>query len=110
MIDKTRALRDFGISEDVLDEMLKEFIVQADGFAADIEKSTHKNDFDAAVRPAHSLKGVSGNLRLDACYKTAVSLEASVKAHDGPACKRALVELRKNIEDIKISIVPLRGI
>ena len=110
MIDKTRALRDFGISEAVLDEMLKEFIVQAEGFAGEIENSAQENDFVAPARQAHSLKGVSGNLRLDTCYETAVSLEASVKAHDGPACRRALVELRKNIEDIRTSIVPLRGI
>jgi HPt (histidine-containing phosphotransfer) domain-containing protein len=104
MIDKSRALQDFGITVDILDEMLKEFVVQAEDNGRVIENLVGGGDFAAAARVAHSLKGVSGNMRLDNCYKTAVALETSVKAGDAFACASHLATLRADIEEIRKSV------
>ena len=104
MINKQKALDDFQISEKELDEMLSEFVVQADDTINAIEKKLGEGKVHEAERCAHSLKGVSGNLRLDECFRIATILDDYLKKNESAPAVRILGELKKAVEEVRGSI------
>jgi HPt (histidine-containing phosphotransfer) domain-containing protein len=91
MFDKTKALEVFKISEEVYDELLKEFIVQAGEKISAVSAALEHGDAEKAAREIHSFKGVAGNMRLDDCYNAIVAVESSLRSND---CASAILQLR----------------
>jgi HPt (histidine-containing phosphotransfer) domain-containing protein len=106
MIDKKKALDDFLITEKEYDEMLAEFAVQAEETVKSIEKTVEEGNLPHAERFAHSLKGVSGNLRLDNCYRIATTVDECLKKGESVSVSPLLDDLRKAVAEVRDSIRP----
>jgi HPt (histidine-containing phosphotransfer) domain-containing protein len=104
MFDKTKALDVFAISEETFDELLKEFIVQADAKTNAIGTALDRNDIEAAARELHSFKGVAGNMRLDDCYHAVIAVELALSNKDCAEAVRMTVVLRSCVNEIRGSI------
>jgi len=104
MIDKSKALNVFQISESEYDELLKEFIAQAEERMRIIEKAVESGDSETVGKEIHALKGVAGNMRLDNCYNAAVAVESAIKAADDSSQCFWFSQLRRHIDEIRISI------
>lgn len=104
MIDKSKALNEFRISEAEYDELLREFIVQTDGRLPAIETALDAGDRAGASREIHALKGVAGNMRLDDCYNAAAAFESATKSADAASQRIWLSKLRRFVDEIRLSI------
>jgi histidine phosphotransfer protein HptB len=104
MIDKKKALDDFLISEKEYDEMLAEFAAQADETISAIGNAIGKGKIEEAEHFAHSLKGVSGNLRLDGCYLIASTIDTCLKKGSPESVDRLLSDLKKAVDEVRHSI------
>jgi HPt (histidine-containing phosphotransfer) domain-containing protein len=104
MIDKTRALNDFQITEKDFDEMLVEFVTQANDNIRNLKKELFEGNVEAAERFAHSLKGVAGNMRLDNCYRVASDVDAALKKGPPVSIDPLLDDLEKAVDEVRSSI------
>lgn len=104
MFDKTKALDVFKISEEAYDDLLKEFIVQAEQKTGAVASALEKSDMETAAREIHSFKGVAGNMRLDDCYNAVVAVENALRSKDASAAGKHLAALRSCIDEIRLSI------
>jgi HPt (histidine-containing phosphotransfer) domain-containing protein len=104
MIDKKRALDDFLISEREYDEMLSEFVSQANDTISAIERTVGEGKVPEAERFAHSIKGVSGNLRLDECYRIATAVDECLKKGEAATASSLLNDLKKAVDEVRRSI------
>ena len=104
MIDKSKALNVFHITEQEYDEMLVEFVAQARAQSSAIGTAIEQGALDKAAVVAHSLKGVSGNLRLDACFNIAKNIEFALKENKTGEIKEILFDLENAIQEIADSI------
>ena len=106
MIDKSKALTVFQISEDEYDELLKEFLEQIEGRFSIIQAAVDSGDTATVGKEIHALKGVAGNMRLDDCYNVAVAIESATKAVDEASQRFWLSQLRRHVDEIRVSITP----
>jgi HPt (histidine-containing phosphotransfer) domain-containing protein len=104
MIDKQKALDIFHITLEEYDEMLVEFVTQADEKITEIEKLIKEGKGVDAERQTHSLKGVSGNLRLDDCYLAASQIDAALKNEQSISSNPDLTDLKRAIDEIRASV------
>lgn len=103
-IDKKKAMHTFGISESDYDELLFEFVEIAGSKLAQLEKMLDSNDFENASACIHSIKGMAGNMQLDDCYSTAVSIELEVNSGKIENVKALLDKIRAHIREISTAI------
>jgi HPt (histidine-containing phosphotransfer) domain-containing protein len=104
MLDKTAALEALQITEEIYDELLVEFLADADEELAALDAALRTTDFPKASSVAHSLKGMAGNLRLDTCYNIALAIESAAKAGDSASVEGDSVALRSAVEEIRHSM------
>jgi|WetSurMetagenome_2_1015567.scaffolds.fasta_scaffold211004_3 HPt (histidine-containing phosphotransfer) domain-containing protein len=104
MIDKSKAMNDFQITEQIYDELLTDFVVQADERIKAFESAVKNNDRKEAADIAHSLKGVAGNLRLDDCYNIARSIEIALKGNERATLDSEIANLKKAVAEIRTVI------
>jgi len=79
MIDKSKILNALDIPEELLDELLTEYKVQAQKNLGEIQNAYKQQDYARIAALAHSLKGVSANLRLENAAQAARALEQTAK-------------------------------
>lgn len=108
-LDKTKALDDFRISEELYDEMLEEFAVQADEIMAVIERALNSGNTGEAAEQAHSLKGAAGNMRLDECYNVVRAIELAIRSSSRVQVAKELSKLRDAVGEIRAAIVKKTG-
>lgn len=78
--EKKKILSDLGgIPEELYNELVHDFLAQAHEQIQVISEALQKNDFNAAAKVAHSLKGSSGNLRIHAVQNLAQYIELQAK-------------------------------
>jgi HPt (histidine-containing phosphotransfer) domain-containing protein len=104
MINKQKALDDFQISEKEYDELLVEFVSQADNKIICIKQCLSEGKVLEAERHTHSLKGVSGNLRLDDCYRIVSTIDEVLKKNQQVPVDHYIQELEHSIDDVRSSI------
>jgi HPt (histidine-containing phosphotransfer) domain-containing protein len=104
MFEKKKALDVFRISEEAYDELLKEFIAQADVKIKAVEGALENGDTETAAREIHSFKGVAGNMRLDDCYRAVVAVESALRSNDGVEALKHLLSLRTCVDEIRASV------
>lgn len=102
MIDKTQKKKILeelgGIDEACYDELVKEFIVLADKMILEAEKLLREDNLDGVSKTAHSIKGSSGNLRINTIYEIAklfetVAYEKKDKKEVAAAFEKLVLEL-----------------
>lgn len=104
MFDKKKALAVFKISEEEYDELLNEFIAQAEQKINAVASALDNNDTETAAGETHSFKGVAGNMRLDDCYDAIVAVESALRSHDCASAKQQVLRLRTCVAEIRSSI------
>ena len=72
-------VKDLGLDLADADEILNDFLKDTDKTIAAMEELFKSNDFQALSLLAHSIKGASGNLRLNSIYELTTKLEATAK-------------------------------
>jgi HPt (histidine-containing phosphotransfer) domain-containing protein len=101
MIDKSKAMRDYQLTEEQYDEMLGEFVTQAEEAVSALESAVPEGRTTEAADVAHSLKGVAGNLRLDDCYAIARDIELALKGNVPGTVESEISNLKKAVEEIR---------
>jgi HPt (histidine-containing phosphotransfer) domain-containing protein len=104
MFDKSKALNFFQISEDMYDELLKEFLGQAEEKIGAVESALKNGDTETAAREMHSLKGVAGNMRLDDCYNAAIAVESAVRSNDKASIEHWFLTMHQCVDEIRVSL------
>ncbi len=76
-------------------KLLIDFFENYSSLSEDIRKETEKNDFIAALRLAHTLKGVAGNLSACAIQHAAAELETIISQNKKEKFNLLIIELDK---------------
>ena len=103
-IDKSQALNDLNLTEEIYDDFLSDFLIQAESKMSSITASLHKNDLKNAADHAHSLKGIAGNMRLDSCFSIARDVELTLKAGETEPISKLLTDLSEAVQEVRGSI------
>jgi HPt (histidine-containing phosphotransfer) domain-containing protein len=90
MFDRTKAIADFGLTEDMWDELFGDFLIQTQERVVQLRGALALADFDAIERLAHGLKGVAGNLRIEDMQTAAIVLEAAARERDRNKVRQAI--------------------
>lgn len=77
IFDASFAINQFSGDESLLLHILEKFIVQYQYFDTLITEQLQQQDFQAATKQLHTLKGVSGNLGMKALYQACKEFEES---------------------------------
>jgi two-component system, sensor histidine kinase and response regulator len=72
------AIKRLGITQEIYDELYGDFVVFAKGKAGSIGRVAGSGDFPQAGKLAHSIKGIAGNLGVDAVSEAAKQVEHGV--------------------------------
>jgi two-component system sensor histidine kinase/response regulator len=82
--DRHGAVKRLGISNEVYEELLSAFVVQAKEKSALLAAVVDALDWEKAQKIAHSIKGIAGNLGVIAVQEAAGEVEGSVLTGAAP--------------------------
>jgi len=91
------ALNQLGGNEALLSKMLGKFVVEFKNIAAEIVILIKENDITSSKMKVHTIKGISGNIGLQALYNCATRLDVELRA--GESSQAMLDEFSKLIDD-----------
>lgn len=103
-LDKSKALRTFGISESHYDELLLEFVDICEEKLVALDSALSKADMAAAAAVIHAVKGMSGNMMLDECFAASRAIENAIKKNDKDNARAGLDTLLQDIKEIRTAI------
>lgn len=98
-VDKEAALTVLGITEQMYDELIGDFLAQ---FVLDINNlniALEQEDFEQIRKIGHSIKGSAGNLRLKEISLTAKQIEQENK--DKNVVKDKIPLLKENLKELR---------
>lgn len=98
-IDMNKIAAELGIDQEVVLELLKEYLKEADGLIGKLEGSLASGDYAVLISTAHTLKGSSGNLRMTPIQEAARAVELSGKEKKDKASIEALVASLKALHE-----------
>ncbi|MFH0977041.1 MAG: Hpt domain-containing protein [Spirochaetota bacterium] len=104
MFDKAKAIKEYGITEEFYDGLLKEFITHARKDLPIMEKSIAAGDFKEAQSVIHSLKGAAGNLRVAQAYQLTITLEDAIKKNLAQEINDYTVKLKTYIDELSLEL------
>ena len=80
-------------------KLLFDFIVSYENSCKKIADNIAIENWEEAVREAHTLKGVSGNLSIDSIHKKSMELENYIKEKDNSNIKKLILETEIEIQN-----------
>ena len=102
LMDRERALRELGISEKMLNELLDIFIEQAEQAVNSLEEISPGNHYEEIQKKAHFINGSSGNLRIDQIQEIAKAIEiGAIEKKDRRLIEENIKKLRTAFEALK---------
>ena len=107
-IDLAGALRRLNDNQALLVDLLHEFSAEYRSFPKQIREMSYKEDGDAAVRLAHTLKGVAGNLSITGVRDAAHDIERGLRQKK-TVSKKQLDRLQEEMTRILHSLSLLPG-
>jgi HPt (histidine-containing phosphotransfer) domain-containing protein len=100
LVDRERALRELGISEKMLNELLDIFIEQTEQALNSLEEPG--NHYEEIQKKAHFINGSSGNLRIDQIKEIAKAIEIdAMEKKDRRLIEENIKKLRTVFEALK---------
>lgn len=104
-MDKQKAMQELGIPEELLNELVQEFLKQAEVIIDELKEVLANKDFEEIRKKAHFIKGSAGNLRMDEIYRIAKDMEFNAAENkdieklqsDFENFRQAFVELKRNV-------------
>jgi HPt (histidine-containing phosphotransfer) domain-containing protein len=86
-------VNDHGFTEDDAEEFLNEYLsILPDNISA-LKNAIDRTDFNSVISIAHTLKGSSGNLRMNTLMKIATELEQAGKVADESLCRKLIANI-----------------
>jgi two-component system, sensor histidine kinase and response regulator len=104
MFDKKEAIKEYGITEEFYDGLLKEFLIQARNNLPILENSITAGDYKEAQSIIHSLKGAAGNLRVTSAYHIAITLENAVRTNKVQEINDNTFKLKTYIDELCLEL------
>ncbi|MCE9548544.1 MAG: Hpt domain-containing protein [Planctomycetia bacterium] len=105
LIDRDATLARLGGDEQLFNELVGFFLEDEPGLLRDLTEAVERQDFDAAERAGHSLKGLAANLGATAAARAGHEVEASAREKDSArlalAAKGAIPEFARVVEALK---------
>ena len=103
-LDTTKLLKELMLSEDELIMLLTLFLKKMQTTIVDLQKAVESRDYKKIALLSHSIKGSSGNFRIDELQKNAGEMEAKAKLEDSNYhYEETFKSIRDKIESIHIS-------
>lgn len=97
-------------NDDMIQKLLGKFFDTYGGKAAEIASDVAAGNFQRAISAAHSLKGVSGNIRATEVFEAAKALEAALKdAPEGPDTGPLLNDLAGALDQVMAGLSDALG-
>ena len=97
-IDRDGALRRLGGNEKLVAKMVARFRETQSDVAARIREAITRGDAEGAMREAHTLKGLAGNIGASDVAGMAAKLEKMLTANDAEGTKLSLRELDRHMQ------------
>ncbi len=98
--------RTLHIAPEVYLKILSSSINQGEKDIKELESAIGSENFSLIQPLAHRLKGVYGNLRLEALYKTAEAIDSFAKEHrDIERIREQFVLFKKAFEELRMNVV-----
>jgi HPt (histidine-containing phosphotransfer) domain-containing protein len=104
MLDKHKAIDAFHVTEAEYDQLLGEFVVQAEEKISMLTAALRRGDMTEAARITHALKGVSGNLRLETSFEISKNMDRAMKENNPAVMDRYISDLKAAVDEIRSSI------
>lgn len=82
-----------GLDAETASELLNDYIGQLPGEIANLKSSIENNDFATGASIAHSIKGVSGNLRMISLHEITTELEQALKNSQSDLIREKMFEV-----------------
>jgi signal transduction histidine kinase/CheY-like chemotaxis protein len=102
-LDKEKLLKELMLSEEELLMLLKLFLKKMQKSLPELKNAIDLQDYKQIALIAHSIKGSSGNFRIDSLQKLASEMETMAKSENKTfAYAEVLNKIQKEIENIKI--------
>ncbi len=99
------ALNQLGGQEALLSKMLAKFVAEFVQVSSEVNAALDKNDINSAKIKVHTVKGISGNLGLQALYDCATRFDAELRK--GLLNKTTVLEFTQIVNDTCIEIQKL---
>ncbi|MGE5803800.1 MAG: response regulator, partial [Gemmatimonadota bacterium] len=100
-LDRADGLRRVGGNARLYVKLLRQFASQQEGAVEEIRAALATNDFESAIRLAHTLKGVAGNLGAKNVQDAAAAVERLLRDRSGAdATDRALAQLAAAVDPL----------
>ncbi len=94
------ALKRVNGNKRLLVQLIKIFASEYSGIKDDVSSLMADNDWDAAARLIHGLKGVAGNMSAERLHNVAASLELSIRTRDYVAAKSLLSLFEEALDEL----------
>jgi CheY-like chemotaxis protein len=107
-IDLPSGLRRVNGNKKLFWKLLMDFVGNYASITEKITECINQGDFDTALRLAHTLKGVAGNISANGIQASARDLEAGIIAKDTRAYKKLLSELDRVLQPIMAELSSLK--
>ncbi|WDP90938.1 MAG: response regulator [Desulfobacter sp.] len=107
-VDTQLGLSRVGSSPRVYIQILERFFEQFTPFMPDLERLLNEGDHDTALRLAHTLKGVAGNIGAQALSRAAADLEKAVREKKAEDIPRYLGALAPRLTEVLEGIAQSR--
>ena len=102
-LNKEEILKELGdLPEEMYDEIVLDFITQANEEIISMKEALNNNDFDSVSKIAHSIKGSSGNLRIYDVQLISRSIETEAKVmKNKDSLEQQIIFLEQSVDRIK---------
>ncbi len=100
MISIEDAMDRLGLEREEVIEFLQDFLGYGRDDLTGIREALRKQDYEAATKRAHSIKGAAANLSLDAVSTTAAAIEIKARNQDLEGISELTDRLADQIEEV----------
>jgi len=102
-VDVTKLKKELMLTQEELLMLLELFIRKMDTTLPELQEAIEQKDYKKIALKAHSIKGSSGNFRIDELLKMSTEMEQMAKSNDKEYNYEFVFEkIKRRIEDIKI--------
>jgi len=100
MIDRVKLAEDFGFSIDDINKLIEAFVKNAYSSLEDMKKAIANLDMTSISSAAHSIKGISGNLKQNHIFELASDIEQHAKTNQDNDYTELYHKLKQEIDAI----------
>ncbi|MBD3424645.1 MAG: hypothetical protein GF417_09430 [Candidatus Latescibacteria bacterium] len=104
VFDENQLLDKLGGDRDFYNEIIRDFVEDAERILSELEQAIAANDREKAERSAHSLKGSSANIGATALSRASLRVEKAVRERRMGAAGKLLCGMKDQFEKLKAAL------